>query len=716
MELIYLYVEKFRNLNKVEFNLGSEVRLHFNYEDNILSCEKNHNSLPRDFWDGNICGLTAIVGNNGAGKTSFMQYINSLCQYIVTGQEMPEHGIIALKEGRKIFYCKIDKDKKLAKGFELKGFEGYIPLRKNLEELKEIVRTVKMIYLTNALAVADYQRNQKNPCERSNFLYDCSIGGLMYLDATFDVNREMRQFYNGTSDLEIYSIYEKYKQIKFVFDKNQFRILEELKKEGYSVPVPRKLYINLLLDNQLQFLVNTEKNSEVLDKIDFELFHKKNSRVAKILLAGRGDEYSIELLQYQFSRCCIWSMVRSITRILNDTQKQFFLQKLEQVAISEETKEYDFRMIADKIWEMGENTVKEEQSDNEDTWERFNIFYKPYYYDFLRYIEYDINWIKHMHIEDGAVKLTRLTGSVQLSVSTQDAEWFMEFLKKYRYVSNPDYFLDFYWGLSSGETNLLSTFASFYYIFDQDHTNEVNGEYVIYNKWNENDTVRCDSVILMADEVDLTFHPEWQREYISLLTAFLVRVYPMSCCKSIQIILSTHSPILLGDIPQQNVIYLRTDYEKGCTVVDDGYHMPTFGQNIHLLLRDNFFLKNGTMGRYAHDKILQCFLGLKNLEERVNNVNKEDNSHNLRMEYQKELEDLKKYASLVAEPIINKKLLMQIERIQKRLSLRIEQFAEGNGEKQNFDLTELSNEALEEQLHLLQKEKERRKNDKDSNI
>ena len=57
-----------------------------------------------------------------------------------------------------------------------------------------------------------------------------------------------------------------------------------------------------------------------------------------------------------------------------------------------------------------------------------------------------------------------------------------------------------------------------------------------------------------------------------------------------QIVLSTHSPLLLGDMPQHNVIYLRTNDETGITEVDNSGRLETFGQNIHLILRDSFFL------------------------------------------------------------------------------------------------------------------------------
>ena len=94
------------------------------------------------------------------------------------------------------------------------------------------------------------------------------------------------------------------------------------------------------------------------------------------------------------------------------------------------------------------------------------------------------------------------------------------------------------------------------------------------------------------DEADLTYHPEWQRQLIKILTAFLPLEFGSCGLNNIQLILTTHSPLLLGDIPPNNVIYLK----------ENTNNINTFGQNIHTILKDSFFLKNG-IGAFAADKI-----------------------------------------------------------------------------------------------------------------
>ena len=169
------------------------------------------------------------------------------------------------------------------------------------------------------------------------------------------------------------------------------------------------------------------------------------------------------------------------------------------------------------------------------------------------------------YVEGGMEKL-------RFTVSLDDAQWFSGFLQKYRYTCNPHYYLDFGWGLSSGENNLLRLFTSLYYIFERDYANEKNGDYQIYNYDKTHGRTACDSVILIMDESDLTYHPEWQRRFLSVITAFLQEIYPAQCCREMQILLSTHSPLLLGDMPRDNVVYLRADEKTGMTQADGFVH------------------------------------------------------------------------------------------------------------------------------------------------
>lgn len=689
MELAYLYIEEYRNLKDVEINFTQQVHIEYDKKQNVLTCNKKESLIPEGFWGDNIRNLSMIVGNNGAGKTSLMQYVISICEDIVAQKQSVDYGILVLKDGNRLLCYETAQRKVLKNLLKVKSNTEFSIEKKNYKELRNVCEKTKVIYLTNAMSYTDYKRNERTAYDRFSLLYDCSMGGLMYLDSAFDVNRNLRQNYTGISELENYYIYEKYKQVKFVFDEKQYTILKELRKAGYPVPVPEVLYIDLFLDNQLRFVINLENEQEQLwNKLDRKIFPQETKKFEKNLMLGE-EKYTDEdgILRYQFCRCCIWGMVRSIVRRFDKILNKNLLESLWQGEIVYEEEESEFCQAIEYIWRTCEKILCERSEYWKYEFKKLEKEYKSSYLEFIQYIEYleEEELSKHFRLEKhiGNVKESRLQkGIIRISLSVpSNVEWFSTFLKKYRYTSNPDYYLDFDWGLSSGETNLLSTFALFYCIFPADYTNEKNGECRIYNKWKKYNSeeyriVKCNNVIILADEVDLTFHPEWQRQYISLFTAFLSKVYPSSCCKNIQLILSTHSPILLSDIPQQNVIYLRLNEEKKVEI-DDKKHIPTFGQNVHLLFRDSFFLKDGIMGEFAKKKIQECFGDIQDIEKDLEiEIKIKSAGKGITKEKYKEFNTClgrqKNVAALVAEPIVKKKLFLEIERLEEELNSNFE--------------------------------------------
>lgn len=227
----------------------------------------------------------------------------------------------------------------------------------------------------------------------------------------------------------------------------------------------------------------------------------------------------------------------------------------------------------------------------------------------------------------------------------------IEFVQKYRYTCEPEYTIDFDWGLSSGEENMLRIFSNLYYIFDRDYSSDRYGDYKIYNNYNPNNMKtrkECDTVLLFMDEADLTLHPEWQRRLVEILTIFIPQIYPATCVKDIQLILTTHSPLLLGDIPNENVAYLciRTEEDDTSCIAIKG---ETFGQNIHTILKDNFFLKNGAVGAFAAKKI-------NNLAGRLAEIKAKVDEPKDNMMYDEEMIEIRKNIDLVAPGMLRNRL------------------------------------------------------------
>jgi len=149
-----------------------------------------------------------------------------------------------------------------------------------------------------------------------------------------------------------------------------------------------------------------------------------------------------------------------------------------------------------------------------------------------------------------------------------------------------------------------------------------------------------DSVILM-DEGETTLHPQWQKKYLSWLVSFLLKNFSE---QKFHLILTSHSPFLLSDIPKQNIIFLDTDEDGKCKVLKHDEVMnkkQTFGANIHTLLSDSFFMGNGLMGEFAKGKINKIIRFL--------------NGENKFIDFP--IEQIEKVIKTIGEPFLKSKLL-----------------------------------------------------------
>ena len=139
--------------------------------------------------------------------------------------------------------------------------------------------------------------------------------------------------------------------------------------------------------------------------------------------------------------------------------------------------------------------------------------------------------------------------------------------------------------MSAGERQYLYTFSTY-----------------IYHVLNllsiqESHRVRYRNINLILDEVEICFHPEFQRRFVYELLGYIKRLF-MNRNASFNILIATHSPFILSDIPQSNILYL----EDGKMVMPEGIKNP-FAANICDILYQSFFLKQGFVGEYARKKI-----------------------------------------------------------------------------------------------------------------
>lgn len=147
--------------------------------------------------------------------------------------------------------------------------------------------------------------------------------------------------------------------------------------------------------------------------------------------------------------------------------------------------------------------------------------------------------------------------------------------------------------LSSGMTQRLNSVGSFVYHLRNLDDVQRSANLINYN-----------NVVAVFEEVELYFHPEYQKSYLNFLLKQIERTY-LQRIDNLHVIFVTHSPFILSDVLKENILCLQDGQ------MDQKVGFDTFGANIHNLLRLPFFLRKGTIGDFAQKTINQIVAALK---------------------------------------------------------------------------------------------------------
>ncbi|ASK29382.1 hypothetical protein CEY12_04380 [Chryseobacterium sp. T16E-39] len=148
-------------------------------------------------------------------------------------------------------------------------------------------------------------------------------------------------------------------------------------------------------------------------------------------------------------------------------------------------------------------------------------------------------------------------------------------------------------GISSGHKAYLNLFAT---LFDElKFTKQPN-------------------LFLCIDEGDLYLHPKWQIEFFDRLINVLPNIYS----GKIQLLLTSHSPFILSDLPNQNITIL---HNTSGSLNGTDLNIKTFGGNLYDLYSEPFFLKEKKTSEFAYKQIKDLIL---KLESNNTNYSKEE--------------------------------------------------------------------------------------------
>ena len=211
--------------------------------------------------------------------------------------------------------------------------------------------------------------------------------------------------------------------------------------------------------------------------------------------------------------------------------------------------------------------------------------------------------------------------------------------------------------LSSGENALLNFYSRIY-------------DYFKKNLINIPSVKKNDFYILLLDEADLGYHPKWKKLFIKSIVTFLPQFFK-SFDSNIQIIFSTHDPLTLSDLPNNQIIYLNKIGETNTVLNEKDKPQKSFGANITDLLADSFFIEGGLIGDFAREKIKETIDWLNNDDRNISEKDYHRKLVNIVDEPLLKFKLDEMYLEIFPEDLDKEKIKKQIENLAKRSGIDV---------------------------------------------
>jgi len=609
MQLLYVYIggyikvdqgpykdevsnQAYTVLNDIELNFSNKFIFDFDREKSILDVKKNADYINNFFDDeGRIHSISAIIGKNGTGKTSIIELIKWLQPdnlydipyklILVYGSiiEETDQNFTILKQIE--LECELSEKLKNSKiqDFYSKNFGAFNSLPAC--HLSNSMDSITQIYYSPILEVQFSNLQAKYEVYGDTNLIDISSSKLIEKDAEYSINGSSQNL-NSREVLVRHKMADVERQFNLVSESHEFEKLLGFKKPAV---------IELIIDaSDIRFL----QSSEIIEN-----FNNTFPKVDVLSNHHPQNYFCLHLLKHS-----LYNLFRTLQSNSVLEQPENVIQQITQaMPVIEEKIDLKSWIIAFK-----ENCSQIKSYNKDRLLKRFELVLK-----FFTLTEID----KKFRYADN----TRCRLDLEIDIDKQIVEDYFE-------IKDLTGFLHLDWKfnlhnngqLSSGEKSKFNLFSRF-------HSVKKNAS--LLNK-------DLSNLIILLDEGDTLFHPEWQRTYLNDFLNGIKIIFKDS--KSIQIIMTTHSPFVSSDLPGYSVIKLDKDPESGFTCVDYNNSVPNFAANIHDLFADSFYMENGFVGEFARNKIIKLF-------DRISTMTKFDNP-----------EEIKKEIDLIGEPFVKNSL------------------------------------------------------------
>lgn len=594
MEIVYIWFKEYKQMTNFETNFGSKYNFSFDGDktieitDNDFYIEDFFNIDDTSFFPGQL-KISAIVGENGSGKSTVLDFIAEYMRVNSSDDnEVPINDYILIYYDKGKFYLDNKYVKKLS--YQDRTKRGIKLL------INGIFPNIHATFFFSNVFDVRYMGMTK---ESDSVNYrNISTNALIGRDKNIDIflNKEFE------------------KQIFFVYDH------KEKLKVNQIMTIPNRIYIEVLdmFYNQLQYPDDLER--EIL--IPFEFENVPALYFDREIKDKFGRNFYVRFLQ------CYFLNIYSLLNIVTDYAEYIIIRGFQ----------YSNDNLQSSIFDILYSGIKAELLElidsQELTRDEYKIITEKIKRQNKKFKEFNEFLVK--------VKFKKEEGKTYIETNNDVTE---KFIFLYKEACNDVKFLSFSWSeMSSGQYGLLNLFGRFH-----DVLNKLQREHEIlqdeFNRIETSDKAyelnRPTSFLLLIDEGDLYFHPQWQKDWLF----YFIQLVEILFTGRVQIILTTHSPFVLSDFPNTNVTFLSN--EKTAKMDNDLEGSPrTFGANINELFANSFFINDGLMGKFAKIKI--------------NNFIRELFRQTSEEVYQNKV-SIEKFIDLIGEPLVKNKV-MQVYR------------------------------------------------------
>ena len=606
-ELKYIWIKEFRVLKNIGFNFNHLGKHKFEYTKEVL------NLLPPfsnklDFGD-KISSITAIAGQNASGKSSLCETIIEAVATLTNGSlgyNYNFNGIVVF--GDHIFInekIKVGNLKSLMKnGYQIVEFKES-PFESMRADIRAEFEKIGFIYYSNL-----FDKRAEN---KANNLFNISSYNLLkadkyysqyYLDEAQSLRSGISPYNDKKSESEIHEYEESFRFINYY--------LSDVTNMHIAAPfsffiLPTYFGNNRKLDFRQIEVDFEDKNylenlaEEILSPIGYKYVNSQD--YAKIINLTKATIANICFNIYKLNLIC---QVFVKIKTLGDKAEIYnfiFFDKLPDTIF--EDKDLITALLSD-FWKI----CKQGSFETEFSPDRYaNILY-PEAYDWRFYL---VCWFRIKNTETNRRVIASLIQNENKlfhnnqNISGRICDYFMS--------PNP----------SSGESSYYSLFSRLYKILSspQDDRN-LHLSYIVF-----------------IDEGEVGFHPAWKKKYLTWLINFFNNQFHQY---KIQLILTTHNPYLLSDLPPENCILMQRNQSGHPNQVAES-DVKSFGANIHELLATSFFLEDGLIGDFAKVTIQKVINFLNDWRIQKNLISERDK------------EFVKYVISIVSDEIVKFKLL-----------------------------------------------------------